>query len=49
MTANTRFCNCGYEFVFANRIVETEDEPPLGVIREQGEWPLRPDGARSMT
>ncbi len=24
------------------------DEPPLGVIREQGEWPLRPKGARSM-
>ena len=23
-------------------------EPPLGVIREQGEWPLRPKGARSM-
>ena len=24
-------------------------EPPLGVIGEQGEWPLRPKGARSMT
>ncbi len=23
-------------------------EPPLGVIREQGERPLRPKGARSM-
>ncbi len=23
-------------------------EPPLGVIREQGEWPLRHNGARSM-
>ncbi len=23
-------------------------EPQLGVIREQGEWPLRPKGARSM-
>ncbi len=22
-------------------------EPPLGVIREQGEWPLRPKGAGS--
>ncbi len=26
----------------------TAKEPPLGVIREQGEWPLRPKGARSM-
>ncbi len=24
------------------------DEHLLGVIREQGEWPLRPKGARSM-
>ncbi len=24
-------------------------EPPLGVIREQEEWPLRPKKARSMT
>ncbi len=23
-------------------------EHPLGVIREQEEWPLRPEGARSM-
>ncbi len=23
-------------------------EPPLRVIREQGEWPIRPKGARSM-
>ncbi len=23
-------------------------EPPIGVIKEQGEWPLRPKGARSM-
>ena len=23
-------------------------EPPLGVIGEQGKWPLRPKGARSM-
>ncbi len=23
-------------------------EPLLGVIREQGEWPLRPKGARSI-
>ncbi len=24
------------------------EEPPLGAIREQGEWPWRPKGARSM-
>ena len=30
-------CQCYYDFNM---------EPPLGVIREQGEWPLRPKGAR---
>ncbi len=24
-------------------------EPPLGIIREQGEWPFGPNGERSMT
>ena len=28
--------------------IHHNDEPPLGVIREQGEWPLRPKGAGSM-
>ncbi len=31
-----------------HKLYLVSQEPPLGVIREQGEWPLRAKGARSM-
>ena len=49
-------CNCFFAVRCPNSYAFTEillkgvlysKEPPLGVIREQGEWALRPKGARS--